>query len=203
MCRTVQQIRGFWNLWKHDYAYSQWAESTLGKPIVKTKLNTCHHLWSLWSLSWYGYIYSPPIWRIRETLLLTLHITLCIIVTERESTMYKCWLMLPCGDISSSLPPTTATISVFPNEEREEQRKRQSILQPRFFHWRETVFLGWTTEAIFSICLLQQGCATALTWEMAFWETLTPKDSWQPWLRQHSWQKKALTIIKLTVICGT
>lgn len=108
------------------------------------------------------------------TLILTLHSALYIIFTGRDSAIYKCWLMSPCGNISSSLLLTTAALSVS-KWGKEEQRKRLSMLQPRFFHWRETVFLGWTTEAIFSICLLQQGCATALTWKTAFWETLTAK----------------------------
>lgn len=42
---------------------------------------------------------------------------------------------------------------------KEEQRMKQSMLQPRFFPWKKTAFLGWTTEAIFSICFI---CRTPL-----------------------------------------
>lgn len=66
----------------------------------------------------------------------------------------------------------------YPHCLQEEQRMKQSMLQPRFFPWKKTAFLGWTAEAIFSICFV---CRTLLQIQPekgALWKTLTTKYSW-------------------------
>lgn len=106
MRRTVQKIRGSWNLWKHDMAYFQRATNYL---VVTDRRNMASYMsWPLPSL-----VRSLPVSHIRGTLIIALHSPLSTSLQSEKASFIN--LLSACG---TSLLPTTATVSAFPNEER-------------------------------------------------------------------------------------
>lgn len=110
------------------------------------------------------------------TLIASLHSPLCIIAAVRGSTVQEGWSMSACGNISTSLLPTTAALSVFPNEERRNKDRDRPCCNHGSFTGGKQYFLAGPLRLFLASAYCSRA-APASTWNMAFWETLKTKHS--------------------------
>lgn len=175
MCRTVQKIRGSWNLWKHDEAYFQWATNYL---MVTDRRNMASYMsWPLLSL-----VRSLPVSHIRGTLILT--------------------PSLQSEKASFSLLPTTATVSAFSNEERKNKEGDRACCNHSSFTGGNQYFLAGPLRLFLASAYCSRAASQLSPERWLFGER--HQDLMIPWKPRLKWQKMHLKSSnpQCTMICG-